>query len=72
MRERFKSGSNEWFLVHVTFFTCILLMILLSYPIFGVFTDEQISYVCVVWCGVMLLEGIVGLKGWVTDVSDTD
>jgi hypothetical protein len=61
MKKLLVAGSNAWFVVHVVTFIAIMVMIVLSYPIFGVFTDEQTGWACVVWCGIMLLEGIIGI-----------
>jgi uncharacterized membrane protein len=61
MKKLLVAGSNEWFVVHVVTFLAIMVMIVLSYPIFGVFTDEQTGWACVVWCLLWFIEGIVGL-----------
>jgi hypothetical protein len=55
------AGSDEWFVVHVVTFLAIMIMIVLSYPIFGVFTDEQTGWACVFWCAVWFVEGLIGL-----------
>lgn len=70
MKKHFKAGGEVWFSVHLFVFTCIMLMILLSYSLFGsIFTDEQIGNVCVFWAVLMLVEGIHGLWGWRNDVE---
>lgn len=69
MIKKFKAGGEMWFAVHLFCFTCIMIMIVLSYPIFGIFTDEQIGNACVVWGIVMMAEGIHGLWGWKNDVD---
>jgi uncharacterized membrane protein len=55
------AGSDEWFVVHVVTFIAIMVMIVLSYPIFGVFTDAQTGWACVFWCALWFVEGIIGL-----------
>jgi hypothetical protein len=73
MKKLLVAGSNEWFVVHVVTFLAIMVMIVLSYPIFGVFTDIQTGWACVVWCGLMFIEGIIGLIWeWKNDVSTRD
>lgn len=61
MKKLLVAGSNEWFVVHMITFLAIMVMIVLSYPIFAVFTDEQTGWACVVWCALWFIEGIVGL-----------
>jgi hypothetical protein len=61
MKKLLVAGSNEWFVVHMITFLAITVMIVLSYPIFAVFTDEQTGWACVVWCALWFIEGIVGL-----------
>ena len=72
MKEKFRAGSSEWFMVHMITFFAIMVMIVLSYPIFGVFTDDQISWACVIWCALWFVEGIFGLKGWEQDETTRD
>ena len=72
MKKLLVAGSNEWFVVHVVTFLAIMVMIVLSYPIFGVFTDEQTGWACVVWCVLWFIEGIIGLKGWEQDDTTRD
>jgi len=55
------AGSNEWFAVHIVTFLAIMVMTMLSYPIFAVFTDDQISWVCIFWCVLWFIEGMIGL-----------
>lgn len=59
MREHFKVYGIGWFVVHMVFFCCIMLMSVLSY--LDWFTDRQIMYVCLVSMALWLLEGILGL-----------
>lgn len=61
MKKLLVAGSEEWFVVHMITFIAIMVMIVLSYPIFGVFTDEQTGWACVVWCVLWFIEGIIGL-----------
>ena len=72
MKDKIQAGGDEWFVVHLTCFACTMIMIVLSYPIFGVFTDEQIGRFIVIWCFFAIMEGIHGLWGWKNDVSNTD
>jgi len=61
MKKLLVAGSNEWFAVHVVTFLAIMVMTVLSYPIFAVFTDDQISWVCIFWCILWFIEGMIGL-----------
>ena len=72
MKERFKSGSDTWFLVHMFGFACIMIMGLLTSPIFGsLMTDQQIAKISLFWFVGMIIEIIVGLCGWVVDELST-
>jgi hypothetical protein len=72
MKKLLVAGSNEWFVVHVVTFLAIMVMIVLSYPIFGVFTDAQTGWACVFWCALWFVEGLIGLKGWEQDDTTRD
>jgi hypothetical protein len=70
MIEKLRAGSIVWFSVHIVVFLAIMLLIVLSYPIFGYISDDEIAAVCVAWCILWIIEGIFGLWGW--DDTTTD
>lgn len=66
MKEYFKPFGNGWYIIYLILFFTILLLSFLS--LWSIITDKQISYVCIVFMVVAMVEGFLGLKEEYEDV----
>ena len=66
MKEHFKPFGNGWYIIYLILFFTILLLSFLS--LWSIITDKQISYVCIVFMVIAMVEGFLGLKEEYKDV----
>ena len=66
MKEHFKPFGTGWYIIYLILFFTILLLSFLS--LWSIITDKQISYVCIVFMVIAMIEGFLGLKEEYKDV----
>ena len=68
MKEYFKPFGTGWYIIYLILFFTILLLSFLS--LWSIITDKQISYVCIVFMVIAMVEGFLGLKEeWKDDTT---
>ena len=68
MKKHFKPFGIGWYIIYLILFFTILLLSFLS--LWSIITDKQISYVCIVFMVIAMVEGFLGLKEeWKDDTT---
>lgn len=66
MKEHFKPFGNGWFVIYLILLAVTMIMTVLSY--WDIFTDHQIGYVWILFMGIAMVEGTLGMKEEYKDV----